>query len=332
MSNDMGIERYRGESDDSFIYRLCYSALGQWCLHIAKNSSAGVIGTTKHNQTIVINELLQRYIELFPGIAEKLINVGNPQASFPVHIRRVYEETGYLLTDENNRNHLTNLGRTIYAGDTYLFIGLPHKAFTVNGLGVFRSPTKFLSSTCEFLIRDKLTCEEYFQERYDTIDFCERDIAIDKLQFFNPMSTDVPSRSWSAKMIKNCSIARGSVLGPFYRVLKESDNSFLFADEIVEPQNDGLTSYEYRRLYFAIKAHYNNPLKAWIIKRDEKYSKLRIGGYLPNREYYYLLLLSWPFKHAFDKVNFLIRNDFIPEIIDMFKNIGIITIGGNMDG
>ncbi len=327
----MGIERYKGESDNSFIYRLCYSALGQWCLHIAKNSSAEVVGTTKHNQTIVINELLQRYIELFPGIAEKFIDVGNSQASFPVHIRRVYEETGYLLTDKNNKNYLANFGRTIYVGNTYLFIGLPYKEFTVNGLGVFGSPTKFLSSTREFLIRDKLTCEEYFQERYDTIDFCERDIAIDKLQFFNPTSTDVPSRSWSTKMVQNCSIARESVLGPFHRVLKAPDNSFLFADEIVEPQNDGLTSYEYRRLYFAIKAHYNNPLKAWIIKQDGKYSKLKIGGHLPNREYYYLLLLSWPFRHAFDKVNFLIRNDFIPEIINVFKNIGIVTIGGDTD-
>lgn len=329
MSNDMGIDRYREESDDSFIYRLCYSALGQWCLHIAKNSSAEVVGTTKHNQTIVINELLQRYIELFPEIAEKFINVGNPQASFPVHIRRVYEETGYLLTDENNRNHLANFGRTIYAGNTYLFIGIPRKIFTVNGLGVFTSPTKFLSSIREFLIRDGLTSEEYFQERYDTIDFCERDIAIDELQFFNPMSADVPSRSWSAKMIKNCSIARESVLGPFYRVLKGPDNSFLFADEIVEPQNDSLTSYEYRRLYFAIKAHYNNPLKAWVTRQDKEYSRLKIGGHLPNREYYYLLLLSWPLNNAFDKVNFLIKNDFISEVTDVLRNIGVIVKGGN---
>ncbi len=329
MSNDMGIDRYEGESDDSFIYRLCYSSLGQWCLHIAQNSSAEVVGTTKHNQTIVMNELLQRYIELFPGIVDKFINVGNSQASFPVHIRRVYEETGYLLTDENNRNRVANFGRTICVGNTYLFVGIPHETFTVNGLGVFASPTKFLSSAREFLIRDGLTCEEYFQERYDTTDFYERDIGIDELQFFNPMSTDVPSRSWSTKMIRNCSVAREGVLGPFYRVLKEPNNSFLFADEIVEPQSDSLTSYEYRRLYFAIKAHYNNPLKAWVERQDRRYSRLKIGGHLPNREYYYLLLLSWPLNNAFDRANFLIKNDFIPGVADVLGNIGIIIKGGS---
>lgn len=329
MSSDMGINRYNGESDDSFIYRLCYSSLGQWCLKTAQNSSAGITGTTKHNQAIVIKELLQRYAELFPGTPGRFINADNPQINFGVHIRRVYEETGYLLTDKANRNRLANFGRNIRVGNTSLFVGVPNKKHTVNGLGVFTSPTTPSSPMSEFLIRDGLTCEEYFQERYDTTGFCERDIDADELQFFNPLSTSAPSRSWSAKMVIDCSIARKSELGPFYRVIQEPDKSLLFADEIVEPQSDSLVSYEYRRLYFAIKAHYNNPLKAWIVKQDEEYSKLTIGGHLPNREYYYLLLLSWPLKHAFDKVNFLIRNDFIPEVADTLKNIGIVIKGGN---
>lgn len=331
MSSDMGINRFRGEPDDSFIYRLCYSALGLWCLHIAQNSSDRMEGTTKHNQTIVINELLRRYAELFPGIADKFTDANNPRVNLPVHIRRVYEEIGYLQTDKNNRNRLANFGRNIRVGNTFLFICLPNKAYNVNGLGVFTSPTTPSSSTREFLIRDELTCEEYFQERYDITNFYERDIAADELQFFNPLSASAPSRSWSAKMVTDCSIARKSELGPYYRVIGESETSLLFADEVIEPQSDSLTSYEYRRLYFAIKAHYNNPLNAWIIKQDEEYSELRIGGHLPNREYYYLLLISWPLKHAFDKVNFLIRNDFIPEVTDTLKYIGVVIKGGNAD-
>lgn len=331
MSNDMGINRYKEESDDSFIYRLCYSALGQWCLQIARNSSDGIIGTTKHNQTIVINELLQRYGELFPSVFNKFVDASNPQMNFPVHIRRVYEETGYLLTDKSNRNQLANFGRRISIGTTSLFIGTPAKMYAVNGLGVFSPLATRPSTTRDFLIRDKLSCEEYFESRYDIIDFYEKDIATDELQFFNPLSTNVPSQSWSTKMVTDCSVARKSELGPFYRVIQVSDKSILFADEIVEPQNDSLISYEYRRLYFALKAHYNNPLKAEIVEQDEEYSKIKIGGHLPNREYYYLLLLSWPINHAFDKINFLIKNDFISEVTATLKNIGIDVKGGNAD-
>jgi hypothetical protein len=329
MSTDMGIDRYQSESEDSFIYRLCYSTLGQWCLQIARNSSGGLVGTTKHNQTIVLNELLQRYFELFPSVANKFVNAHNPQANLPVHIRRVYEETGYLLTDDNNRNRLASFGRSIIVGNTSLFFGVPNTAFTVNGLGVFSNPTSYKFSAREFLIRDALTSETYFQSRYDIIDFYERDINVDELEFFNPLSNNVPSLSWSKKMETDCSVARKSEMGPFYRVMRESDTLLLFAEEAIEPQNDSLISYEYRRLYYALKAHYGSPLNARVIAKDSQYSEIKIHGYLPNREYYYLLLLSWPVHHAFDRVNFLAKNCLVPEITVTLKNIGIDVKGGD---
>lgn len=329
MSTDMGIEPYQGESEDSFIYRLCYSALGQWCLRTAQNSSHGIIGTTKHNQTIVLNELMLRYSELFPTVANRFVDTSNRQLSFPVHIRRVYEETGFLLTDDNNRNRLANYGRSIPIGNTALFFGIPNTTYSVNGLGAFTNSTAYKVSAREFLIRDDLTWGEYFLSQFDIIDFYDRDINIDELEFFNPLSNNVPSQSWGRQIETDCSVARKSEQGPYYRVMRAADFSLQFADELVEPQNDSFTSYEFRRLYFALKAHYNNPLKATISKQDAEYSKIRVSGHLPNREYYYLLLLSWPVNNVFDKVNFLIRNRFIPEVTTALINIGIEVRGGN---
>lgn len=329
LSTDMGIERCRGESEDSFIYRLCYSALGQWCLRTAQNSSGVIIGTTKHNQTIVLNELMLRYSELFPSVSDKYFDTSNQQMNFSVHIRRVYEETGYLLTDDNNRNRLANFGRSIPIGNTALFFGIPNTTYSANGLGAFTNPTAYKVSVRDFLIRDDLTCEEYFQSQFDIIDFYDRDINLDELEFFNPLSNNVPSQSWGKQMETDCTVARKSELGPFYRVMRAADATLQFADEPIEPQSDSFTSYEFRRLYFALKAHYMKPLKAIITKQDEVYSKIRVGGHLPNREYYYLLLLSWPVNSAFDKVNFLLRNDFIPEVTAALTNIGIEVKGDN---
>lgn len=328
MSSDMDINRYKGESDDSFNYRLCYSALGQWCLRTAQNTSGCIVGSTKHNQTLVVNELLQLYSKLFPHIADKFIDIRNNRAIFSVHIRRVYEETGYLLTDSGNRNRLANYGRTVQMGKNSLFFGVPKTPYSVNGLGICSKPTKYKSSVHEFLIRDNLNCEEYLQTQFDITDFYEKDINMNELEFFNPSSKNVPSLSWSKIMETDYSVARRSEWGPFYRVIRESGGTnLLFADEPIEPQNDNLDSYEFRRLYFALKAHYNNPLIANIIKKDEVYSNIKIGGHLPNREYFYLLLLSWPENNAFDKVNFLLKNDFISEVATMLKNIGIEVRG-----
>ena len=327
MSKDMNITSFQNESEESFAYRLCYSALGQWCLNTAMNSSGDVSGTTKHNQTIVLNELLLRYGELFPAISERFIDTSNQQTSFSVNIRRVYEETGYLLTDSGNHNQIANYGRTIKMGRKSLFFGLPNHIIEVNGLGVFTNPTNYSVALKEFLVRDSLSFEDYFCTRFDPIDFYERGIDLTDLEFFNPKSNTVPSLSWSKKMETDCTVARKAELGPFYRVMKIADK-IQFADEPVEIQSDSFISCEYRRMYFAIKAHYGNYIKATIKKLDEAYSNIRLGGRLPNREYCLLLLLSWPERNAFDKASFIIRNDFLDIATKALTGIGIKIKGG----
>jgi len=322
MSNDMNIPRYRNESDESFVYRLCYSALGQWCLSTAMNMTGGTVGTTKHNQTILLNDLLSRFTELFPYITNRFIDPSNQQTSFSISVRRAYEETGYLLTDSDNHNRIANYGRTIRAGDKFLFFGLPCEHCEVNGLGVFANPTDYLVVLKDFLIRDSLSSEAYFNSRFDPIDFYQKDIDLSELEYFNPKSNNAPSMSWGKKPTTDCTVARKTETGPFYRIMKVTDN-IQFADEPVEQQSDIFTSYEYRRLYFALKFHYDNPLKATITKFDELYSRIRIGGHLPNREYYLLLLLSWPERNAFDKVHFIIKNDLIADAIDALSDIGM---------
>lgn len=323
MSADMGIDPYSGETEDSFTYRVIYSALGQWCLRIAQSIDGDILGTTKHNQTVVLNDLLDKFTKIFPSVFNKFIDEDNPQMIFPVFIRRVYEETGYLITNEYNRNITANFGRSIVLGKRTLFFGLPGNSCIVNGLGIFAESTNYVVPVKEFLIRDDLTYEEYFKAHFDPIDFYDKNIDLNSLEFFNPLSTNPPSRSWENQLKTDCSLARKSKFGPFYRVMQLSGVP-QFADQPIEPQDDSFTSYEYRRLYFATKAHYGTPLKATITKTDNSYSIIKLDGHLPNREYYYLLLLSWPIRNAFDKIYFLAHNDLLVKIIGVLNNLGII--------
>jgi hypothetical protein len=301
--------------------------LGQWCLTTAQNVTGVILGTTKHNQTIVLNDLLARYTELFPIISDRFVDTGNQQSSISVSIRRIYEETGFLLTNENNHNRLANFGRSISIGNQALFFGLPGEQYTVNGLGVFSRLSEYVVTTKDFLIRDCLTCEEYFQAQFDPIDFYDSDIDVQELEFFNPLSNNVPSQSWSKNQETDCSIARKTETGPFYRVMRTSEG-IRFADDHIESFSESFISHEYRRLFYAIKAHYGNSIKATILKLDSEYSKIRVGGHLPNREYYFLLLLAWPEHTAFDRVNFIIRNSLLREVHTVLEHIGIEIKGG----
>jgi hypothetical protein len=144
-------------------------------------------------------------------------------------------------------------------GNKFLFFGFPNGAHEINGLGVFTNTTEYLVDMKGFLIRDNLSSEAYFSTRFDSIDFYERDIDLSELEFFNPKSNNVPSMSWGKSLETDCTIARKTETGPFYRIMK-INNEMQFADEPIEQQSDSFTSYEYRRLYFALKAHYGNPL------------------------------------------------------------------------
>ena len=54
MASDMGIEPYYYESNDSYYYRILFSALGQWCL----KSASSIEGISKHAQTFLLNLFL----------------------------------------------------------------------------------------------------------------------------------------------------------------------------------------------------------------------------------------------------------------------------------
>lgn len=320
MASDMNIHRHRNEADASFEYRLIFSALGQWCLRSAASPDDGI---TKHAQTQLLNNLQEKYISLFPEISTMFATETVP---VPVFIRRVYEETGYLFTDEFNKNHIAHFGKSIEINNSTLYFGAYEPA-SISGLGVTtKDYAPSLIEWREAIIRDRLTWEQYITKQYDVVLFENRDFSVDELQFFNPLSYNNPSSSWGNRMTTDKTIARKTPNGPFYKVMKYNDE-ILFCEEQQNTNSDELTSYEYRRLYFALKKAYDNPLKARIKTLDSEHFEIMIGGHLPNREYYLLLLCAWPYQQVFNKNRFIIKNQAITLVENVLRNLAIEVKG-----
>lgn len=323
MSADMKIIPYVAESESSFTYRVLFSALGQWCLYISAGSQNGVLGTTKHNQTVILNNLISKFKELFPGVEDALCS---DDIQLPVLIRHVYQEIGYLFTDDENRNHLCDVKCVVDTGTSKLCLNLLPES-EINGLGIFNSEVKPLITWREFLIRDSLTPNQYINSKYDLVMFEDRNLDLNDMQFFNPLAHASPSQSWGNKICTEFTVGRKSLLGPFY-LIQLYNGDILYSLEDQNLNDDKLTSFEYRRLYFALKNFYKNPLKMRIEKIDDSYSKLFFQGHLPNREYYLLLIISWPNQYAFNKTEFIIKNSFLPFVSEVMSNLGIEITGG----
>ena len=331
MADDMNIRPYTNEPAESFGDRVIYSALGLWCLKSALSEKENKKGISKNAQSILLHDLSKKYIELCPMTKEFVFPSKNTDIG--VFIRNIYEQTGYLLTLDNNYNLLNNSGETVRISDTdYLYLGLPATCYIVNGLGIHCRSGKHEVKLNDFLIRDSLTPEEYLKVKYDECDFDEWDIDVNELEFFNPFYYGNISSSWYGQMESDMTMARKSTMGPYYRVIRKENGTFLYADDNSIDEFDDLTGAEFRRLYVALRQHYDNPMQFLICPIDEKYSYIRILGQLPNREYFYLLMNAWP-RYGFSNRNhFIIRNELMTQTAEVLGTIGFTARKGKFYG
>lgn len=331
MSDDMNIHPYTNEPAEYFGYRVIYSALGLWCLTSALSEKEGKRGISKNAQSILLHDLSKKYVELCP-MAKRFI-FASRNIDIAIFIRNIYEQTGYLLTLDNNYNVLNNSGETIKVSETdYLYFGLPATYYIVNGLGIHCRNGRHEVKLNDFLIRDSLTPEEYIKVKYDECDFNERDIDVAELEFFNPFYYGNISNSWHGYMKSNMTMARKSKMGPYYKTIRKEDGTLLFADDSSEDELDALTGAEFRRLYIALRYHYDNPMQLLICPIDEVYSYIRILGQLPNREYFYLLMNAWPRYGFFDRNHFIIRNELTIQTAEVLGAIGFTARKGEFYG
>ncbi len=331
MSDDMNIHPYTNEPAEYFGYRVIYSALGLWCLTSALSEKEGKRGISKNAQSILLHDLSKKYVELCP-MAKRFI-FASRNIDIAIFIRNIYEQTGYLLTLDNNYNVLNNSGETIKVSETdYLYFGLPATYYIVNGLGIHCRNARHEVKLNDFLIRDSLTPEEYIKVKYDECDFNERDIDVAELEFFNPFYYGNISNSWHGYMKSNMTMARKSKMGPYYKTIRKEDGTLLFADDSSEDELDALTGAEFRRLYIALRYHYDNPMQLLICPIDEAYSYIRILGQLPNREYFYLLMNAWPRYGFFDRNHFIIRNELTIQTAEVLGAIGFTARKGEFYG
>ena len=331
MALDMNIQPYINEPEESFEYRVIYSALGLWCLKSALSETGRDKGVSKNAQSILLHNLAEKYISIYPK-AKNLIFI-TKRVDIATFIRNVYEQTGYLLTQDNNSNVLNESGETVRFTDReHLYLGLPESGYSVNGLGIHTESRGNEIAVRDYLIRDILTPEEYLAVSFDECDFDTRDLDLEDLEFFDPYYYGNASKSWHKHMKSDITMARKSPIGPYYKVIRKQDAPYLFSEDKSLDNPDALTGAEFRRIYVALKKHYDNPMQILICPIDESYTHIRILGQLPNREYYYLLMSAWPKSNFLDRNNFIIRNELTTQVVEVLRAIGFIARNGEFYG
>lgn len=317
MAQDLNISMFSGETEGKFVNRILYSALGVWCLNLAERKGAMGHNANKTYLTRELNRLSALYTQLFPQFAEF---VG--ETDIGLFIRTIYEELGVLICD-NDVIQTAKYGRGLEVLDNVLYFGLPEYIVRVDGLGVISKTSIYKSDINEILIRDRITPTDLIRALFDPIYFDKWDKDT-VLEFFDPRSKSNISSSWKRECKANYTFARNPDTMDFYRVIcDENQQVQLYVLDNDTDNRQTLTGCEYRRKYYALMHYYSSPFRVYVQPIDEEYSFIKLYGKLPNRESFFLSLISWPSKSVENTSEFIVRNQCLSMIKNLFYNLGI---------
>lgn len=321
MANDMGIPRIKGESDEEYAIRICYSGIGLWCLSTADSGHEYI---SKNSHTRILTEIANSFIELVPSLS----NLNNSSEKLVEKIVNIYKETGYLQ-DKDYNCRLCNYGKSVRLGNKQLYLGIPNEKYQMNGLGIHIIDGVDTISSREFLVRDKLSAIEYMNREFDIIGFQERGIEEETLEYFDPKKRNRPTASWEDKMNVDFTLARTKAnngMQSYYNVIKDK-GVMLFKPQKVYDEEATFFGKDYRRIIYALRCFYGNGVNGKIIDLDEFYVKLKLYGGLPNREYYFLKLLGW----EIEPWTFIIKKEILSTVLKILTQLGIELEGVNED-
>ena len=317
IAQDLNIAMFSGEAEQDFVNRVLYSALGVWCLNLAERKGATGYNANKTFLTRELNKLSASYTQLLPQFAEF---VG--EADIGLFIRTIYEELGVLVC-ENDVIQTAKYGRGIDVLDDVLYFGLPEHIVRADGLGIISDSSIYKADINEILIRDTISPTDLIQELFDPIYFdkWDKDIA---LEFFDPLSKSHISSSWKRECKVKYTFAHNPDTNDYYRVICDENLQVqLYKLENSIENNQTLTGREYRRKYYALMYFYSSPFRVYVKQIDDEYSRISLYGKLPNRESFFLSLISWPLNSVQDTKEFIIRNDYLSMVNNLFNNLGI---------
>ena len=317
IAQDLNIPIFLEETEEDYINRILYSALGVWCLNLAERKGATGFNANKTFLTRELNKLAKSYTQLFPQFSNF---VG--ETDIGLFIRTIYEELGVLYF-ENDVIQTAKYGRGLDVSDGVLYFGLPECIERVDGQGIISDSAVYKVDLNEILIRDLISPTKLIQELFDPIHFdaWNKDIM---LEFFDPLSKLNTSSSWKRECKVKFTYARNPDTKDHYRVI--CDDNFQVQLHVLDnsvDNNQTLTGCEYRRKYYALMSYYSSPFNVFISNIDDEYSRIKFYGKLPNREGFFLALISWPIKSVENAKEFIVRNKYLFVLNNMFDNLGI---------
>lgn len=335
ISKDLNIKKGCTESEDSYIFRLIYSALGHIVLgslyEYSYKDDMKII-SIKHHFKDRIQETYLEYLKIFPNM-NTFFTVGEKVLADEIY--NIYLNTGYLYHLSNNISQAI-YSESIYNGIKFIRGNSLSDKVHRSGLGAY---LKIDDNSCQFdklvnmfhLHKNKLSDYwKYFIEQYSTK---KMDNLPDNIEYLRTIPQNYKwGRYWIDKPDNNISLARETMNHKIYYLFFEKENkvvelpAFLIKELFIDENKNG---NEYRYLANSLLASLGR-LPKIKYTFDGDIVKFSLDYLLPPAELNLIKLYSWRKcifnkkndKFIFDSFNYIMDKNVFKSIKDLFEKLG----------
>jgi hypothetical protein len=342
ISADLGIQKFLGENDMEFHFRLVYSALGSWVLKLATDRDMDHKDLKQVSRAHVTNsviDILNAFLSL-DSLLEVYFKKRKPRddekwkLSLIRYIEDCYENLGYYDFFADYYIHETSDAKYLSVIDNHILnVDNSSDCEFMVGLGRYVAKTK----ECIYDFMDFFPGTANAKSAFETI---VNYVSYQKFIKDYPGQLeiyDIDKRMWSSfdmKIALKYPLSMLRVDNLTYAILK-SENGNLYMGKLPEIYNKtckdsyfsreiwrlicGMASYLGKPFHVKIKHHFKNGI---IID----FRNLNIIS-LPKRERIMLRAMTWPYRSCLDDLTLITYEKFRPAIEKIFNRLCIEVQG-----
>lgn len=334
ISYELQIYRFEGESEESYINRLLFSALGLWIIQSTFDKSfienQNRKGVSKSYLTRKISKLAQEYIYLFPSFRNYLDEL--TVTEFVALIREEYEKAGYLISAGFDEFVIAAPRKEARVGDKYIIMrnhmGIINTK--VIGLGTFKSLNLIsdINNFTKLLYIPNINAKEWTSNYIKHIRWGNSSRLGKGTLYFNDESAKSFYKCWTDCYPDKAEIALYKTNDWDYGFARKKDDNIIgvkIPDWLIGQEgsySEKIFDNDVRRFMYGMKALKDNKAKALLIKKTDHYN-LKLYNALPTREKTAIQFLAWRNARFADEFNYLVPSETYEVVKSLLVNLSI---------
>jgi len=329
LSRDFNISKYSAESDNGFISRISYSALGVWARFLASynddsSKEIGNIFKSTHHRKLV--GVLRNYEDLFEEISE-FYNTEDPIAL----LRSSLLASGDLIEIGFDSRISIALQTALYIDEGIIaetsFQQFPEKA-VASGLAALKL-TPQSTDTVRTLLAGfgvpEISAKSALVARIKDASW-EQIVSLEDYEYFDSNRKGVLSSCWIqfyALTDVPCLVRRKTSFGPYEYSMAKREPTGIYLSRFTEFEQSDLVRVPQRMMY-GFKSSSRNRCTA-NVDVYKNYSVWHFWSKLPPQEEHLLRYIGWPVGNIENRANeYVVRNELNELLRQVADNLGLI--------